>query len=394
MQYRKMGKLDFKVSALGLGAMRLPGRKKAVDLIRRGIDLGINYIDTAMPYGLGSSERILGEALLDGYREKVFLVTKLFMPMVNKAEDFDRHLENQLNKLQTTYVDAYLFHGLSESSFQKVLDLGLIKKMEEAKERGLIKHIGFSFHDTLPVFKRIVDHYDWDLTYIQYNYLDTAQQATTDGLEYAASKDIAVVIMEPLKGGILANPPKNARALLHSSSIKRSPVDWALQFLWNKKEVAAVISGMSSIPMLEENCRSAANSGVGSLSAKELKILEQIEVMVNRSILVPCTACQYCMPCPFGVNIPDNFAILNNSNIQVRWVMDALQKWRQKGKYRKLASTEKQLNPESPNGNGSFCRDCGKCLDHCPQKIDIPCELKKAHEVLKKGRKASAVFGK
>ncbi|MCP4762071.1 MAG: aldo/keto reductase, partial [archaeon] len=180
----------------------LPGVnwEKSIELIRYAIDNGINYVDTAFPYSLGASEKILGKVLQDGYREKVFLVTKLPMFVVRKTEDFNKYLDSQMKKLQTDYLDAYFFHGLNNKSFLKVKNLGLIEKMEEAKKDGKIKHIGFSFHDSLPVFKEIIDYYDWDLAQIQYNYMDTAIQATHEGLKYAHEKGIGVVIMEPVKG--------------------------------------------------------------------------------------------------------------------------------------------------------------------------------------------------
>jgi predicted aldo/keto reductase-like oxidoreductase len=191
MQYRKMGSLDWEVSALGFGCMRLPRRRinrlraeteESARIIRRGIDLGINYIDTAWPYHLGDSERIVGEALQDGYRERVHLATKLFMPLTRQTRDFDRYLNAQLEKLRTDYLDLYLFHALNAGAFEKVRRLGLIEKMEEAKRQGRIRHIGFSFHDTLPVFRDIIDSYDWDMAQIQYNYMDTGLQAGTEGL--------------------------------------------------------------------------------------------------------------------------------------------------------------------------------------------------------------------
>ena len=284
MQYRKMGSLDWQVSALGFGCMRLPSRRfslmgadkdESVRIIRRGIDLGINYIDTAWPYHLGESEKVLGETLQNGYRERVKLVTKLPVFLVRKTEDFDRYLNIQLERLQTDYLDIYLFHALNAGSFEKVKRLGLIQKMEEAQKQGRIKHIGFSFHDTYPVFKEIIDFYDWDMTQIQYNYMDTGFQATTDGLAYAHSKGIAVVVMEPLKGGTLANPPAEALDVMDAAPQKRTPVDWALQFLWNRPEVAVVLSGMGSQQMVDENCASADRSGINSLGAEENAVITQ-----------------------------------------------------------------------------------------------------------------------
>ena len=249
-----MGSLDWEVSALGFGCMRLPPRSinrlradtnKSVDVIRYGIDQGINYVDTAWIYHLGDSEKVLGKALQDGYRERVHLTTKLPMFVVTNADQFDSYLKTQMKRLQTNYIDAYLFHAINQGQFEKIKKLNLIQKMEKAKKDGLIRHIGFSFHDTLPVYKEIIDYYPWDITQIQYNYMDTAVQATTQGLAYAHSKGMAVVIMEPLKGGTLVNPPKEAMDIINSAEKKRTPADWALQFLWNKPEISVVLSGRS-----------------------------------------------------------------------------------------------------------------------------------------------------
>ena len=387
MQYRKMGSLDWEVSALGFGCMRLPPRKinrlraetdESIQLIRHGIDQGINYIDTAWPYHLGDSERIVGEALKDGYRERVHLVTKLPMFVVRRTEDFDRYLNAQLEKLQTDYLDIYLFHSMNAGQFEKMKNLGLIEKMEEAKRQGRIRHIGFSFHDIQPVFKEIIDYYDWDMTQIQYNYMDTAVQATTDGMEYAHSKGIAVVIMEPLKGGMLATPPQEALNLMQSTESQRTPVDWALQYLWNRPEVATVLSGMGSRQMVDENCASADRSGIGSLNEKEEKMLTDLADIYRSKILVPCTGCEYCMPCPYGVNIPRNFAILNNVSL----AMTGIRRFRTKRSYKRLANTKDTLDKENPNGNASICVNCGKCLEKCPQHIQIPDELKKVDAIL------------
>ncbi len=390
MQYRKMGSLEWKVSALGFGCMRLPARRfslmgadseESKRIIRYGIDRGINYIDTAWPYHLGESEKIVGETLKDGYREKVKLVTKLPMFLVHRTGDFDRFLNVQLERLQTDHIDIYLFHALNAGSFQRVKQLGLIEKMEEARRQGRIRHIGFSFHDTYPVFKEIIDYYDWDMAQIQYNYMDTCIQATTEGLEYAHSKGIAVVIMEPVKGGTLANPPQEAADVISRSAIKRTPVDWALQFLWNRPEIATVLSGMSNMQQVVENCDSADRSGINSLSEEENGIITRLADIYQSKILVPCTGCEYCMPCPHGVNIPQNFAILNNISLEksrIRRIQTRLA-------YRKLVSGPPRLDLEKPNGNASVCINCGECVEKCPQEINIPDELEKVDAIMAKG---------
>jgi len=389
MKYRKMGSLDWKVSALGFGCMRLPSRRfslmgadleESKRIIRYGIDRGINYIDTAWPYHLGESERIVGQVLKDGYREKVHLVTKLPVPVVRKTEDFDRFLNSQLEKLQTDYLDIYLLHSLNAGTFEKVKRLRLIEKMEQAQRQGRIRHIGFSFHDTYPVFKEIIDYYNWDMAQIQYNYMDTAVQATTAGLEYAHSKGIAVVVMEPVKGGSLANPPVEAIEVMNLAAQERTPVDWALQFLWNRPEVATVLSGMGNMRMVEENCDSAELSGINSLNQEEEGVITRLAEIYREKILVSCTGCEYCLLCPEGVNIPHNFAILNNVSLE----QSRLRRFQVRRGYSKLAGTKEKLDKENPNGNGSLCVICGECLDKCPQEINIPLELERAHAILGK----------
>ena len=397
MEHRKLGSIDWNVSALGFGAMRLPTKKflpgvdwdESIKLIRYGIDKGINYIDTGWIYGLGASEKVIGQALKDGYREKVFLVTKLPMFLVRKTEDFYKYLNQQLKSLQTDYLDAYFFHALSRNQFKKVKELKLMEKMKEAKENGIIKNIGFSFHDTLPVFREIIDFYDWDLAQIQYNYMDTAIQATHEGLKYAHGKGIAVVVMEPVKGGKLANPPNEALEIMKKASNQRTPVDWALQYVWNQPEVAVVLSGMGSKKMVDENVESASNSGINSLNEEDNKIISELAEIYRKSILVQCTACKYCMPCPSGVNIPENFAVLNNvAYTGKKGGMNFLLKRR----YKKLVKSRKKLNKEHPNGNASLCTKCGECLEKCPQQINIPEELEKVDAILGKGKNISDYY--
>jgi len=393
MKYRKMGSLPWEVSALGFGCMRLPtsgllhrvNEKYATEIIRYGIDQGINYLDTAWFYHFGQSEQLIGKALKDGYRGKIHLATKLPMILVRKEDDFDSFLDRQLERLQTDYIDIYLFHMLNQTQFEKMKRLNLLSHMEKAREKGKIRNIGFSFHDTLPVFKEIIDYYNWDMTQIQYNYLDTAIQATTEGLRYAYNKGVAVVIMEPLKGGQLVKPPSEAISIINNASIKRTPVDWALQFLWNSPEVSCVLSGMGNRKMVEENCSNADNSGIGSLTTEENEVIEKLADISRKKIIVPCTACHYCMPCPSGVDIPQNFAFLNNKSFNSNSnFMTKMTQWNIARNYNKLAKNKKQLTTKENKGRASLCAKCNLCIPKCPQKISIPNELEKVTAVFER----------
>lgn len=210
--------------------------------------------------------------------------------------------------------------------------------------------------------------------------MDTGIQATTDGLEYAHSKGIAVVVMEPVKGGMLASPPAEALRIMHSAGKKRTPVDWALQFLWNRPEVSTVLSGMSNIQMVVENCDSADRSGINSLSREEEDVINKLAEIYQEKILVPCTGCEYCMPCPYGVNIPQNFAILNNVSLEQKW----MRRFQTRRAYKKLVGRKESLDLDNPNGNGLICISCGECLEKCPQEINIPVELEQTHAILGK----------
>ena len=394
-----MGRLDIEVSALSFGLMRLPTRgnkflgrvktEETIEMIRSAIDQGVNYLDTAYVYHLGASERVLGQALQDGYREKVFIADKLFMTLVRKPEDFDKQLAKQLERLQTDCIDFYLFHGLNRNKFEKVREFKLLDKMVEAREKGLIKYIGFSFHDTLAVFKEIIDAFDWDMCQIIYNYMDMGMQATTDGLKYAHDKGVGTVIMGPLKGGLLADPPEEAIEIMNKANVKRTPVDWALQFLWNLPEVSTTLSGMETQQIIDENCAYADKSGVKTLSKEDLSVIDELAEIYKKKVLVPCNTCQYCMPCPSGVNIPDNFALLNYFSHE----KEGFRRWRVRRRYRKLlASKAKDLDSEKINGNATFCTECMECVEKCPMEIMIPEELKKAHAILGEKKEISDYY--
>lgn len=275
MQYRPFGKLGYKVSALGFGCMRFPATRdghidetKATEMVRYAIDCGVNYLDSGYGYHHGESEPFLGRALQDGYRAKVRLATKLLVRALEKSSDCERLLDEQMERLQTDYLDVYLLHGLRRWRWEdKVLPMGVLDFLDRALADGRIGAAGFSFHDSFGMFKEIIDAYDnWSVAQIQYNYMNEEFQAGTRGLRYATAKGLAVVIMEPLLGGKLADAPDRIRALWDSGQAERSPAEWALQWLWGQPEVSVVLSGMSTLEQVEENVASAEHSVIGALS--------------------------------------------------------------------------------------------------------------------------------
>ncbi|MFC1886274.1 aldo/keto reductase [Thermodesulfobacteriota bacterium] len=380
MKYRPFGSLNWEGSALGFGAMRLPvsGKTRApfdpnvdepesIRMIRHAIDEGVNYIDTAYPYHSGKSEMVVGQALKDGYRDKVKLATKLLARFVREAGDFDRIFNEQQKRLQTDLIDFYLLHGLSKDSWTKLNDLNVFKWLENKLSAGNIRYLGFSFHDDLETFKEIVDAYDnWTLCQIQYNFMDVEFQAGTAGLRYAADKGLAVVVMEPLRGGQLANePPKSIQSCWANAPVKRTPADWALQWVWNQPEVSVALSGMSDMQQVVENLTSSGQSGVNSLSADELAVIDNVSREYRKLSPVSCTGCGYCMPCSNGVNIPYAFAQYNDAVMY-----DAPQIPR----FRYGRQPEEQWADK--------CVECGECEDECPQDITIMDWLKKVHALL------------
>jgi len=378
MQYRKFGKLDWEVSALGFGAMRLPlidGSQTEVDepqsiqMIRYAIDHGINYLDTAYPYHSGQSERIVGRALQDGYRERMKLATKLLSRSVESADDFDRYLNEQLERLQTEKLDFYLLHGLNARTWSKVRDLGVLSWAEGQMALGRFDHLGFSFHDTYEAFRNIVDAYDnWALCQIQYNYIDKDYQAGARGLKYAAEKGMAVVVMEPLRGGKLGGPPEQIANLLVNAPPQRTPAEWALQWVWNQPEVSVALSGMSTMEQVVENVASAERSSIGVLKDDEIVLIDQVREAYQGLNPIPCTKCGYCVPCPSNVEIPMILGIYNDVIVCDNLRMGRLRYCGPRG-----------LKEEQ---RADQCTECGDCLEACPQEISIPEWLRKAHETL------------
>ncbi len=330
---------------------------EAIRMLRHAIDNGVNYVDTAYPYHEGQSEVVVGKALQGGYREKVRLATKLPTWMVNEPADFDRLLNEQLKKLQTDHIDFYLLHSLNLSRWRNiVLKHDLLAQAAAALADGRIRHLGFSMHDDYACFEEIVNGSDlWSFCQIQLNYMDIENQAGTKGLKLAASKGLAVVIMEPLLGGRLADPPKDVRAAMEQFSVRRSPAEWALSWLWDQPEVSVVLSGMSAMAQVEQNLKSAEASRVQSFGEPEQALIAQAREMYRARTVIPCTKCSYCMPCPNGVNIPGNFEFFNYAHL-----FDDVAGAR--FRYQVFLTEEQR--------SGS-CIDCGVCAELCPQKIPI-----------------------
>jgi uncharacterized protein len=373
MLYRTVPKTGDRLSILGFGCMRLPSTMRggvdaarAVRQIRYAIDHGVNYLDTAPAYHLGKSEQVLGMALDGGYREKVRIATKLPPWSVHTREDIDRILFSQLQTLRTDHIDYYLLHSMVHKSWEKLRNLGVREFLDAAKKDGKIKNAGFSFHGDLATFKEIVDAYNWDFCQIQYNYLDEHNQAGTEGLKYAAQKRLAVIIMEPLRGGNLAGPvPEEIRRIWDEEPLKRSAAEWGLRWVWNHPEVTVVLSGMNDEAHIEKNLRTAESAFPDSLTSEELALVKRVRDTFLRLMKVGCTGCGYCMPCPAGVDIPGCFALYNTHHLFPR---DRAVKFVYLGRHGGI------LGDRSYAG---LCRQCGKCEKICPQHLPVPLLMKK-----------------
>jgi predicted aldo/keto reductase-like oxidoreductase len=371
MLTRRNDKNGDELSILGFGCMRFPMKgnrideDKAIAMIRDAILNGVNYFDTAYPYHAGKSETVLGKALDGGYREKVKIATKLPHYMISSLDGAKKIFQNQLTKLRVDTIDYYLLHMLSDKAgYDRMVKIGVLDWLEQLKTQGVIKNLGFSFHGEKSDFTQLVTAYPWDFCQIQYNYLDENNQAGKSGLELAHSLGMPVIVMEPLRGGKLAHSlPGDVLDEFKSYDQERSPVEWALRWIWNHPEVTLLLSGMSTQAQLEENIRIASSAHAGALSAEELAIFDRVKAVILKKTKVPCTGCGYCMPCPSGVNIPGCFSVYNDKYL--------LGKKGSRMKYFQNLG----LGAKNPNF-ASLCSECGKCERHCPQHILIRDELK------------------
>lgn len=372
MQYRLIKKTGDEISPLGFGAMRLPlkngkiDRAEAQKLIFHAIDNGINFIDTAYLYG--DSETFLGEILPD-IRSNVKICTKLSAINVRKYDDMEPLLDEQLRRLNIDCIDYYLIHSVDLKNMNRLLKRDLIKFIEKAKSDGKIKHIGFSYHGPKEEFLDVVDCYDWEIVMVQYNYFDENIQASVEGIEYAASKGMGILVMEPLKGGILAGKmPEEVEKVFRKSNPNKSNAQWALEWVLNNRNVTCVLSGMNNFEQLNENLDVARRTTPMSMSFEELETVELAKRVMRNSLKINCSTCGYCMPCPQGVNIPECMKIYNEKFLfnHKGFINPSLMDYYQYV-YGIMGSS----------GNAGKCNGCGKCLRKCPQNLDIIAELEK-----------------
>jgi predicted aldo/keto reductase-like oxidoreductase len=368
MQYVQYGSTDLKVSRFGLGCMRFPqSRDDAIEMVRYAIDHGVNYLDTAHVYQ--DSEDILGEALKNGYRERVVLVTKSPLWNVTRYEDFERELDVSLKRLGTDYLDVYLLHNLYDANLKKARDFDGSGFLDEMIAKGKIRHRGFSIHNSYDEFVSLVDDYHWDAAQIQLNILDVNMQVGQKGLQYGAEKGLAMVIMEPLRGGsIITDAPAEVFDLITANPEKRSLAEWCFRWLYRQPEATVILSGTSTLDQLRENLEIFEHADEGTLSNEDIHFVSRLRRAYQKTGAIGCTACRYCMPCQYGVKIPDCFAVYNSYVISGKKTMsDKI--------YYSNAIVSKGFGAD-------HCQQCMECADRCPQKLPIPELLEQLHTEL------------
>lgn len=377
MIYRTFGKTNIKISQLGFGCMRFPlidendptmiNEIEATKMLHYAIDNGINYFDTAYSYHRQMSEDFVGKALKGGYRKKVYLATKMPVWLVESKENCQKYFNEQLTRLRTDSIDMYLLHSLDKNGWQKVQEYDILGFLDKIRAAGKIRFAGFSFHDELPLFKEIVDAYPWTFCLIHLNYVDDDFQAGVEGLQYAHKKDLAVVIMEPLRGGKLANNvPTEVMNIIKKSGYEQTPAEFALRWLYNRSEVSCILSGMSSMDQVKKNIAFASHDYVGTLSAQDLALYVEARDFYRSKTRVNCTQCGYCIPCAQGIPIPFILELYNDA-----YMYDSLKE-----------SQRAYTVFIKPEHRADHCTVCGECEEKCPQKIPIAEFLEKAHTVL------------
>jgi len=380
MQYRKYGKLDYEVSALGLGCMRLPrtvkedgtatvDREKAYELIRYAADNGINYFDTAFTYHNMDSEAVLGEALEGERRKKVKIATKQPFAVMKTQDDIRRNLESTLKKLRTDYIDVYLVHNIQQGTWDEIQKRKIYEEYEKFRAEGMIKAIAFSYHGQFETFKDVLQAYPWDMCQVQQNMLDVNNEVTTEGIKIAGEQGTSLVIMEPLRGGGLATAPKPVQKIYDNVDKNRSAAEWAFRYLLDYPEVSCILSGMTTLEQLKENIEtfSKPDAVPGCLSEQEKDVIAKARDAYQALVAVPCTACEYCLPCPQNVAIPSIFNLYNDGK-----------------RFETFMQPQRSYMFTTRAGHdASQCIECSACEAQCPQKIEIVKQLKEAHEHLK-----------
>ena len=351
---------DIELSRLGMGNMRLPSvdpkdpnapidYPEAFKIIRRAYEEGINYFDTAYVYNDGDSEKCLGEAMKIFPRDSYYLATKFY---IDANPDYEAVFEEQLRRLQTDRIDFYLIHCLTDANIDKYLDSGAIEYFLEQKKNGRIRYLGFSSHASVDSLRRFADHHAWDFAQIQLNYYDWNYAATKQEYQILAEKDIPIMVMEPVRGGRLADLTPQADQILKTAHPDWSIAAWALKFVKSLPQVQVILSGMSTMEQLEDNLATFADDE--SLDEEDMETLWKACDMFKNQIQVPCTACRYCcIGCPKEINIPSYLTLYNSYKVDGPWALAEASAIQSKGK-------------------PADCVGCGACTGHCPQNIDTP----------------------
>ena len=375
MEYRSMERLEERPSLLGFGCMRLPtvpdsngvvDEAKTKEMIGRAIDAGVTYFDTAYPYHSGQSEKVLGRVMKNWDRKQYLLATKLPLWLIKSRDDVERVFAEQLERLQTDYVDFYLFHGIGKDRWRMIKDLELIPLLEQYQKQGKIRHLGFSFHDDYEVFEEVMNARQWDFCQIQLNYMDENFQAGLKGCRLAEKLGVPIIVMEPVKGGSLATLPEDGAAYFRQQDPSKSIASWAVRWAAGAPAVKVVLSGMSNMEQVEDNIKTF--DSFHPLNEQEQKTVAKVVEAIRARVKNGCTGCQYCMPCPFGVDIPRNFAV---------WNEHAMYQNDRHARYMyQTVLTEEQ--------RADHCQKCGACETKCPQKISIRADLQRLDQDLKK----------
>jgi predicted aldo/keto reductase-like oxidoreductase len=367
MEYNELGKTGLTVSRFGFGCMRFPPEDaEAIKMVRYAIDHGVKYLDTAYVYK--DSEAITGKALRDNYRSKVVLATKSPIWHIKKHADFERYLDEELVRLGTDYIDVYLLHNLNPQNWETVKRYDGLSFLDKMVKKGKIRHKGFSIHSTFPAFKEIIDSFGWEMAQIQMNIMDEHQQVTVEGLSYAAAKGVPIVVMEPLRGGsLVARPPQEILDLIDRFPVKRSLAEWCFRWLYDRPEVKVILSGVSTMGQLKDNLAIFQDSAPNVMSQEERDLIRAMQRVFEDRKVIPCTDCQYCQPCPQGVNIPKVFSMFNRHQLTKPQLAQ------------RIAYRCEMIYDKS---SADLCVTCGQCEEKCPQKLPIMELLKTAHAEL------------